>query len=160
MRGATEIAGTKRKISRTEVGMSTARVFSMKILSSLLVGATAAMPLLSDACPQCGGHRSAYSSGRHYYTPGYTSAVSVGVGYSAPVYRSYGGGAHYYRSTACPDSIEVDVQRELARRGYYRGAIDGVIGFGSRSAIQAFQAANGMCLTGQIDRDLLRALGL
>jgi hypothetical protein len=164
---ATGIAGMRRKISRTELGTSPARGLSMRILSSLVVSAAVVVPLLSEACPQCGGHRSGYYSSRHYYTPAYTSGVSVGVGYSAPVYRPYRsysyGGAHYYRSAGsatCPDAIEVDVQRELARRGYYQGAIDGVIGFGSRAAIQSFQSANGLCVTGQIDRAILRALGL
>jgi peptidoglycan hydrolase-like protein with peptidoglycan-binding domain len=52
------------------------------------------------------------------------------------------------------------VQRALARRGYYHGAIDGVIGPGSRSAIRSFQASHGMVVTGEINAPLVRALGL
>jgi peptidoglycan hydrolase-like protein with peptidoglycan-binding domain len=52
------------------------------------------------------------------------------------------------------------VQSELARRGYYQGAIDGVIGSGSREAIRAFQAAQGLPVTGRIDLKLLNALGI
>ena len=55
-------------------------------------------------------------------------------------------------------SVEIDVQRGLSRRGYYRGTIDGDIGPGSRSAIRAFQADNGYAPTGRIDRGLLEAL--
>ena len=55
-------------------------------------------------------------------------------------------------------SLGIDVQRGLARQGYYRGPIDGDIGPGSRSAIRAFQADNGFAPTGRIDRRLLEAL--
>ena len=50
------------------------------------------------------------------------------------------------------------VQAELARRGYYRGPVDGVLGPESRSAIRSFQARNGLPVTGRIDADLFRAL--
>jgi Putative peptidoglycan binding domain len=52
------------------------------------------------------------------------------------------------------------VQTELSRRGYYRGSIDGVIGFGSREAIRTFQKAQGLSATGPIDPALLKALKL
>jgi Putative peptidoglycan binding domain len=52
------------------------------------------------------------------------------------------------------------VQTDLARRGYYHGPIDGVIGFGSREAIRAFQEAQGLPATGLIDPALLKALNL
>ena len=52
------------------------------------------------------------------------------------------------------------VQTELARRGYYHGPIDGVIGFGSREAIRSFREAEGLPVTGLIDPRFLRALKL
>jgi hypothetical protein len=55
--------------------------------------------------------------------------------------------------------LAVLVQTELARRGYYRGLINGVIGPVSRTAIREFQAAEGLPITGRIDESLLRALG-
>jgi hypothetical protein len=55
-------------------------------------------------------------------------------------------------------NLAVSVQSELARRGYYQGPIDGVFGPGSRKAIQAFQAAAGLPVTGVIDRKVLKAL--
>jgi localization factor PodJL len=54
----------------------------------------------------------------------------------------------------------VSVQSELARRGYYSGSVDGVIGPSSRQAIRAFQAAQGLPVTGIIDAKLLKALGI
>jgi Putative peptidoglycan binding domain len=57
-------------------------------------------------------------------------------------------------------NLAVAVQSELARRGYYHDGIDGVIGSGSRQAIRAFQAARGLPVTGIIDPNLLKALGI
>ena len=54
----------------------------------------------------------------------------------------------------------VAVQRQLAARGYYQGAIDGIFGPGSRAALRAFQADNGLAVTGEINGPSLRALGL
>jgi Putative peptidoglycan binding domain len=52
------------------------------------------------------------------------------------------------------------VQTELARRGYYHGSIDGMIGFGSREAIRTFQKTQELSATGLIDPALLKALKL
>jgi Putative peptidoglycan binding domain len=58
------------------------------------------------------------------------------------------------------NNLAVSVQSGLAQRGYYHGAIDGDIGSGSRQAIRAFQAAQGLPVTGLIDPKLLKALGI
>jgi Putative peptidoglycan binding domain len=55
-------------------------------------------------------------------------------------------------------NLALSVQSELARRGYYHGAVDGVIGPSSRQAIEAFQSAQGLPATGLIDPKLLKAL--
>ncbi len=52
------------------------------------------------------------------------------------------------------------VQTELARRGYYHGPIDGLMGSGSREAIRAFQQAQGLPVTGVVNPALLKALKL
>lgn len=57
-------------------------------------------------------------------------------------------------------SIVVDVQQELARAGYYRGAIDGVLGDGTRRAIRRYESANGLPVDGRIDADLLATMGV
>lgn len=54
--------------------------------------------------------------------------------------------------------LAVSVQSELARRGYYHGEVDGVIGSRSRAAIKEFQASKGLPGTGMIDPKLLKAL--
>jgi hypothetical protein len=64
-------------------------------------------------------------------------------------------GSSDQRSTV---SIEVLVQSALARRGYYAGPVDGVIGSGTRSAIRQFQNDDRLPVTGQIDGQLVQAL--
>ncbi len=104
------------------------------------------------------GYGYGYSSPSYYRnSPYYYSRPSVGFSYySAPrtVYR----GQSVYGSYS--DSLGVDVQQELRRRGYYRGSIDGDIGPGSREAIRAYQDDRGLPVTGRIDSSLLRSLGI
>ncbi|MEA3209898.1 MAG: hypothetical protein QOE70_2955 [Chthoniobacter sp.] len=104
-------------------------------------------------------------SEEYYY--GHRPSVTIGV--AAPRRPYYGQSSTviverthpvYYteRQSYSGRSVEVDVQRGLARRGYYRGPIDGDLGPGSRASIRAFQADNGFAPTGRIDRGLLEAL--
>ena len=51
-----------------------------------------------------------------------------------------------------------EVQRKLAARGYYDGAIDGIAGPKTREAVRRFQAAAGLRVTGRLDPRLARAL--
>jgi Putative peptidoglycan binding domain len=80
-------------------------------------------------------------------------------------YRDYGGNrddSPYYLDPESagryPIDLGVEVQTELARRGYYNGLIDGVIGPRSQTAIREFQADAGLPVTGEIDDDLMTAL--
>ncbi len=57
-------------------------------------------------------------------------------------------------------SVGASVQQALARRGYYRGGIDGQIGPYSRQSIARYQADHGLRPTGLITSSLLRSLGL
>jgi hypothetical protein len=50
------------------------------------------------------------------------------------------------------------LQAELARRGYYHGSIDGMLGPETRNAIRSFQAHQGLPVTGQVDGQLINAL--
>jgi len=70
----------------------------------------------------------------------------------------YGYGAAY--DPQYWSDLAVSVQSGLAQRGYYHGAIDGEIGSSSRQAIRAFQAAQGLPVTGTIDPKLLKTLGI
>ena len=67
---------------------------------------------------------------------------------------------YYSRRASNGGSIVVNVQQELARAGYYRGAIDGVAGDGTRRAIRSYERANGLRVDGRIDSELLSNMGL
>ena len=51
-----------------------------------------------------------------------------------------------------------DVQQELKQAGLYNGAIDGVWGAESRSAMQQYQKQRGLYASGQLDHDTLQAM--
>ncbi len=53
-----------------------------------------------------------------------------------------------------------DLQTALAKKGYYRGPIDGIYGSLTRNAVSAFQRSNNMAVTGRVNADMVRALGL
>jgi hypothetical protein len=96
-----------------------------------------------------------YYYGSPYYGGGYYGGPGFGFSYyshPSPVYRGYIADGR--------GSLSGEVQEVLGRRGYYNGPIDGEIGPRSRSAIRAFQANHGLATTGNIDRPLLRALGI
>jgi hypothetical protein len=111
----------------------------------------------------------------NYYRPRSNFYLGVGLGYPGygygyPYYGSYPYGygygyysprTTYYAETRINDDATVAaVQRRLARGGYYHGSIDGVIGNGTRTAIRAYERNNGLPVDGEIDRQLLRTLGL
>jgi hypothetical protein len=123
-----------------------------------------------------GGFHGGFYNGYRFYGGGYGwgypwwgwwPPVSLGVAfYPAPYYgypyygAPYGGNAYYgnlSQGNTYGTAIQA-VQSALARRGYYHGAIDGVLGPETRSAIRAFQAQRGLAVTGQIDKNLIRAL--
>lgn len=57
-------------------------------------------------------------------------------------------------------TIAADAQEQLARRGYYRGEIDGILGPETRRAIMRYQSSHGLSVTGRLNMDMLHALGL
>lgn len=48
----------------------------------------------------------------------------------------------------------VDVQERLKNLGWYHGAIDGIVGSGTRSAASAYRQAAGLPRSSRIDKDL------
>lgn len=59
-----------------------------------------------------------------------------------------------------PDSVVEAVQEELARRGYFAGKVNGVLGASSQEALRRFQANHQLAPTGRINEATLFALGL
>jgi hypothetical protein len=62
-------------------------------------------------------------------------------GYGYPYGYGYGNG--YGQYTDASHSRVVELQRRLARAGYYHGSIDGVLGPQTRRAIRAFERNHG-----------------
>ncbi|HVF72080.1 MAG TPA: peptidoglycan-binding domain-containing protein [Chthoniobacterales bacterium] len=160
--------------------MKTTRLLLIALVLSAVGATTAAAQSVART-----NHRTSISSGttaghhwrhhRHHYRPRSSFSFGIGLGYpyynygyGYPYYGSYPYGYGYYnrpRTVVYATSITDDatvaaVQRRLARAGYYRGSIDGVIGEGTRGAIRAFERNNGLPVDGRIDQQLLRTMGL
>jgi Putative peptidoglycan binding domain len=71
-------------------------------------------------------------------------------------YGNYGYADYGYGGT----TTVVEVQRRLARTGYYHGPIDGIMGQQTRRAIRAYERDHNMRAYGVIDQRLLARLGL
>jgi hypothetical protein len=115
--------------------------------------------------PRYHGRYSPFGYGYPYgYGYGYpyfgASAALYYYGYHpAPRDRAYTPRERTYRPDSA-GSVVAQVQQELARAGYYRGRVDGVIGNGTRNAIRAYERANGLRADGRIDAELLRSMGI
>ncbi|MDQ2919940.1 MAG: peptidoglycan-binding protein [Verrucomicrobiota bacterium] len=96
-----------------------------------------------------------------YWNPwwdyGYGYPYGYGYGYGYYPYGNDYGYSNEYRSGG---SLGANVQQALARQGFYRGPIDGVIGARTRNAIRAYERANGLRVDGLIDQRLLQTMGL
>jgi hypothetical protein len=66
----------------------------------------------------------------------------------------------YDSSDQSTDSTVAAAQEQLARQGYYRGEIDGIFGPEIRRAIMRYQSDRGLSVTGRLNSDTLRAMGL
>ena len=115
------------------------------------------------------GRHNGHDGGEHHGNHGCVSRgfYSYGYGYGYPYYYVY---PYYYDYRAYPTvyrgyvandyyALAVWVQKALARRGYYDGPIDGVIGKGTRRAIRGYRADYGLPVSSRIDDELLKALG-
>jgi len=98
------------------------------------------------------------------YAYGYYGSAYYPYDYDAGVYE--GDGADYssqgaYRSSVpYMDSAVAAVQEQLAQQGYYGGEIDGIFGAETRRAVVRYQSDQGLHVTGNLNADTLRALGL
>ena len=81
--------------------------------------------------------------------------------YPYPYYGYYPYGYYGYNDYGYGNTnTVVEVQRRLARAGYYHGAIDGIMGPQTRRAIRAYERDHNMPAYGLIDRQLLTTMGL
>jgi Putative peptidoglycan binding domain len=98
------------------------------------------------------------------YGYGYYGSAYYPYDYDPGVYEGgagdyYGQGA-YDSSEQYADSTVTIAQEQLARQGYYRGEIDGIFGAETRRAVVRYQRDQGLRMTGNLNADTLRALGL
>jgi putative peptidoglycan binding protein len=79
-------------------------------------------------------------------------------------YYPYDYGYYDYYGSSYDDQYWSDltaaVQTELNRAGYYYEAIDGAFGPDTARAVRAYRRANGLPVTSQIDRGLLKSLNI
>jgi hypothetical protein len=94
----------------------------------------------------------------YYGDPYYGNAYYGNPSYSNQYYGNPYYGNQYYGDRDPRSSATKALQAALARRGYYRGSIDGAMGPETRNAIRSFQAHQGLPVTGQVDARLIRAL--
>ncbi len=66
----------------------------------------------------------------------------------------------YAESAQGGNGIVSSVQSQLAKLGYYRGAIDGVLGDQTEAAIARYQEDNDLSVTGVVTAATLQSLGL
>lgn len=148
-------------------------------LSSIIASSAIARPTAVQARPMARTSVSPARSSAHHWANNnwrhhrhYRSPIFFDVGFGYPFgygypyygyypYDYYGGPREtVYQATTADRSLVIEVQRRLARNGYYRGAIDGVIGQGTRSAIRSYERAHGLQVDGLIDPRLLATMGL
>lgn len=137
-----------------------------------------AFPGVARAGHHGGGHSGSHHGADHHYAHHSHGSIHYGHGYGLyggslyglsryGYYRSQGyyrAGPTYYRGRLVADApdgaLAAEVQAALARRGYYRGPIDGIIGTGKRRALRAYQHDRDLPVSARIDRNTLYALGL
>jgi len=112
------------------------------------------------------GHHGHHHHRHHHGFYPYYAYYPFGFGFGYPYWVS----SYYYDNSYAYDgnayggsngnSVVTNVQQQLAQAGYYHGAIDGIIGDGTRRAIRAYESANGLHVDGRIDSDLLSHMGL
>ncbi len=97
-----------------------------------------------------------FGGGYYYLNSGYWYPA---YGYD-PYFTTYTYDAPIYGyNDQDPAQVMADVQAELARRGYYYGAIDGTYGPQTRAALLRYQRENGLAPTGTVDQPTLESLG-
>jgi hypothetical protein len=98
-----------------------------------------------------------FGGGYYYWNDGYWYPA---YGYD-PYYSTYAYDEPIYGyNDLAPGQVIANVQSALQEQGYYRDAIDGLIGPNTRAALSAYQRDHGLPITAAIDGPTLRALGL
>jgi hypothetical protein len=103
-------------------------------------------------------NRFALFGGGYYFWDNYYWYPAYGYD---PAYSSYAYDEPIYGpENEDPGQVISSVQTELQRLGYYRYAVDGLMGPATRAAIARYQRDNGLAMTSAIDQSTLQSLGL
>jgi hypothetical protein len=94
-----------------------------------------------------------------YYDGGYYDNGYYDESYGSSQYSQEPYPAQFEDNRSNGDSSVSQVQAALARKGYYRGAIDGSLGPATQNALRQYQRNHGLDVTGRIDRPVIVALG-
>ena len=98
-----------------------------------------------------------FGGGYYYWNSGYWYPA---YGYS-PYYNNYAYSEPIYGyNNLAPGQVLENVQLALRDQGYYRGAIDGLVGPQTRAALAAYQRDHGLIITAAVDEPTLVTLGL
>jgi len=89
---------------------------------------------------------------------GYNDSPNDSYDYNTQDLYSYYSG--YAAPTESSNGIVSSVQSQLAKLGYYRGAIDGVAGDETEAAIASYQEDKDLSVTGTVTAATLKSLGL
>ncbi len=102
-------------------------------------------------------HIALFAGGYYYWNNNYWYPA---YGYD-PYYSTYTYDEPIYGyNDLPPGQVIANVQTALQEQGYYRDAVDGLIGPNTRAALRQFQAERGLPITAAIDGPTLQALGL
>jgi len=80
-------------------------------------------------------------------------------GYDPNAYYAYDGPICAHKSLP-PDQVVADVQEALQRQGYYQGAVDGLLGPPTRTALGDYQRDHSLYTTSAVDSPTLKSLGM
>lgn len=98
-----------------------------------------------------------FGTGYYFWDAGYWyPAYGYDLGYNTYVYQE----PIYSYDDLEPGQVVANVQTELQQLGYYRYAVDGLMGPETRAAIAAYQGDYGLEITSAIDEPTLASLGL
>ena len=99
-----------------------------------------------------------YPSDYYGYPYGYDdNPYGSSDSYTPNPYSYYNG---YNAPTESGNAVVSSVQSQLAKLGYYRGAVDGVAGDETEAAIARYQEDNDLSVTGTVTAATLQSLGL
>ena len=155
---------------------ATVRTHNRVIASDRNIGVRTGTRVVTRSYPYRTYGYSGYGYGYPYYSSGpsvsfgfgypyYSYGYGYPYGYSGYPYSNYNYGIGYYSSQPSyraygNTSVVIAVQTRLARAGYYRGPIDGIMGPSTSYAISVYERRHGLRADGTISGPLLRSMGL